>query len=496
MTLTFRRQPSDTDDETPKLAKIREWHEPPPKATKPESFDRPAGPLGRHEVWVANGLDPGLGILGAANQLAGFNPFLSGSGVPTLGPPVARHATSNATVCWHPFEWIAQGLINNPNLFVLANLGVGKSALIKRIAIGLICWGLKLLVLGDVKNEYGSLVEQFGGQRWRIGHGVGSINPLDRSDAEQAAKRLRANNQSEAAAALERGSATRRAALMGAIAGITLNRPINAPERVVLAAILPRCHSIGDFIHQLEAPGLVKAEGLDQGARDSIYYAIRAVVSGGLHGLFSDESSQQIDLEAPAMQIDVSEVYADGDEDATALAMLAVWTTSFGVVAANEALAKAGLAERAQWFGVLDELWMAMRSSEALVRSIDAVMRTSRTLGIAPAMSTHSVKDFHSLPTESARQIAHGFLVRSGTRFLGSVERDEADSLQEMLGLTDAEKNWLVGGRATGSWQRAGTKHPSLGRFLLHTGQGQPSLPVQVHLSELELELFDTNRRT
>ena len=72
-----------------------------------------------------------------------------------VGVPLGRHLFTNATVCADPISWfqIAK-LISNPSVFVLGLPGLGKSTLVRRMALGLSGFGVQPLVLGDLKPDY------------------------------------------------------------------------------------------------------------------------------------------------------------------------------------------------------------------------------------------------------------------------------------------------------------------------------------------------------
>src|SRR5205807_7626113 len=60
--------------------------------------------------------------------------------LPCPGPVVGLDALSGQPFSFDPFALYAEGVITNPNLLVLGQLGTGKSTLAK-----LLCWGLSAL---------------------------------------------------------------------------------------------------------------------------------------------------------------------------------------------------------------------------------------------------------------------------------------------------------------------------------------------------------------
>lgn len=82
-------------------------------------------------------------------------------------------------VCLDPLEWLREGLITNPGVFVLGQPGVGKSTIVKRLITGMAACGTHALILGDTKPDYTPLVQYLDGQVIRIGRGLDRLNPLD-----------------------------------------------------------------------------------------------------------------------------------------------------------------------------------------------------------------------------------------------------------------------------------------------------------------------------
>src|SRR3546814_20500805 len=111
-----------------------------------------------------------------------------------IGVPVGRNLLTGGTLCCDPLNWFMRAqLISNPSLFVLGIPGIGKSAFIKRLILGLSGYGTMPLVLGDLKGEYRALVRALGGPVLELGRGRGHLNILDPGASTAAAERLRAN---------------------------------------------------------------------------------------------------------------------------------------------------------------------------------------------------------------------------------------------------------------------------------------------------------------
>jgi hypothetical protein len=91
-----------------------------------------------------------------------------------VGVPLGRNMLSGATLCCDPISWFQRaGLISSPSVFVLGKPGLGKSTVVRRMALGLSAYGVLPLVLGDLKPDYVDLVQAIGGQVVTLGRGRG-----------------------------------------------------------------------------------------------------------------------------------------------------------------------------------------------------------------------------------------------------------------------------------------------------------------------------------
>src|SRR3954468_14256572 len=124
-------------------------------------------------------------------QACGLWPFAAGTGSPMVGVPIGRNLLSGATLCADPISWFQRAqLISNPSMFALGLPGLGKSTLIRRMALGLTGYGVLPLVLGDLKPDYVDLIAALGGQGIELGRGRGRLHLLDPGEATVAADRL------------------------------------------------------------------------------------------------------------------------------------------------------------------------------------------------------------------------------------------------------------------------------------------------------------------
>ncbi|MEU7802652.1 hypothetical protein AB0B10_25670 [Micromonospora arborensis] len=449
----------------------------------------------------ASHIDPGMEYQGTTVQMAGLYPFVAGSGAPTLGTPIGRHMLWGEVVCLDPLEWLRAGLITNPGMFVLGQPGVGKSTIVKRLITGMTATGTQALILGDTKPDYTRLVEHLGGQVIRIGRGMDRLNPLDSGPLGTAMKRMGSADAQQLRLEI-RG---RRMSLLLALCALVRGRPIDNPEEVVLgravdvlAERLDTDPTVPDVLalieagsDELRAAARARNDGEYRRRVDALVPTLALLCEGSLRGVFDGPTSKPLDLDAPAVSVDISNVAAAGDQ-LVAAAMLCVWGYGFGMVDAAAVLAEQGLAPRRQYLGVMDELWRALRGASGLVEHADALTRLNRQRGMASVMVTHSLADLDALPTEEDRAKAQGFIERSAIKILAGLPPRELTRVNEVIRLSGPERELVSGWAAPEAWF-AGSVHPGRGKYLIKTGE-RPGLPVSLSLVGEEWDLYDTDQ--
>jgi hypothetical protein len=290
---------------------------------------------------------PVIEYQGTTSQLCGLYPFVAGSGAPSIGVPVGRHLLWGQVVCLDPLEWLRGGLVANPGMFVLGQPGVGKSALVKRLITGMTACGTTALILGDTKPDYTALVAYLGGQSIHIGRGMDRINPLDTGPLGKAL----AHMSGERARQLRLEVRGRRMTLLLALCSLVRGAAVSNAEEVVLARAIDLASdrtSVDPTIPEILALIEVGADELHAAARarsdDEYRHRVQDLVptlallcEGSLAGVFDAHTTTPIDLDAPAVSVDISRVAAAGDH-LVAAAMLCVWAYGYGLVDAHAAL--------------------------------------------------------------------------------------------------------------------------------------------------------------
>lgn len=448
---------------------------------------------------------------GTTVQVCGLFPFAVGSGTPMVGVPLGRHLFTNATVCADPISWfqIAK-LISNPSVFVLGLPGLGKSTLVRRMALGLSGFGVQPLVLGDLKPDYVDLIDALGGQVISLGRGRGHINILDPGEAREAAEQLRQAGYGKLALQVLADAHGRRHTMVAALLTILRKQPPTDREESIIDRALKWLDEhydgvpvLGDLLQVIQTgPPEVRAVALDRGddARykqitEDLEASLISLTSGGRLGeTFAHPTDVPMRRDAPVVY-DVSSI-DDADQDLQAAILLACWSSGFGTVNVANALADAGLEPRRHYFVVLDELWRALRAGRGLVDRVDALTRLNRQRGVGMAMISHTMSDLLALPTEEDRMKAKGFVERAGMVVAGGLPGAEMPMLTSAVPLSRAEQELLGSWQDPPAWDAVSGREaepPGRGKFIVKVG-GRPGIPLRVELTDAERHINDTNK--
>jgi hypothetical protein len=443
---------------------------------------------------------------GTTVQVCGLWPFGTGTGTPMVGVPLGTSLISGATLCADPISWFQEAhLISNPSVFVLGLPGLGKSSLLRRMALGLAGFGVMPLVLGDLKPDYVDLVEALGGQVIRLGRGRGYLNVLDPGEASAAAGRLTGRAREEVMA----DALARRHTMIATL--ITLARasaPTDREESILDTAIraLDRKHDgipvLSDLVRVIEeAPEELRLVAMDRGdtsryqdITEGLLVTLRGLLGHGRLGeIFSEQSTVTMRRDVPVV-FDVSAI-DDGEIALQGAALMACWSQGFGAVNIAHALADAGLEPRRHYFVVLDELWRALRAGHGMVDRVDRLTRLNRQMGVGTAMCSHTMSDLQALAHEEDRLKARGFVERSGMVICGGLPAAEMRMLTQVIPLSDSEQQLLQGWQDPPAWSAGASaaEPPGRGCFLVKVG-GRPGIPLRVRLTPSELEINDTNK--
>lgn len=436
---------------------------------------------------------------GTTTQVCGLFPFAVSSGAAPLGVPIGRHMHTAEPVGLDPSEWLRTGLVTNTGVWCQGQPGIGKSTIVKRLGVGLVAWGFRMTVPGDIKGEYSPLVKALGGPVWRIGRGLHSLNPLDAGPLGSA---LAAVTGEERLRLLETIRA-RRLSLLEALVTIVRRETgggITVTERRLLGVALDLAvdanetgePTIPEVLRVLTNPpeALLSIGAVDtpvEFARFalSLINTLGLLCEGAIRGMFDRASTVSADLDAPAMSLDISAL-DDDDDDVVAAAMLCSWAWTASIIDASTAAGR-----RRNVFQVQDELWRALRVAPGLVERSDRVTRLNRHRGVVSVQVTHSLDDLEALPTEQDRAKARGMAQRNGIMVLGGMADKELDGVAGVTPLTSQERAMIRSWAAPPTWV-PGTAHPGRGKYMIKSGE-RMGIPVALNLVESERRLYDTD---
>ncbi|MEU8828853.1 ATP-binding protein [Streptomyces sp. NPDC048636] len=447
--------------------------------------------------------DAGTVYTGPSTQAGGVYPHLLGAGLPPRGVPVGRDVLTGELVCIDPSGWTGR-LTTNPGVWVMSQPGAGKSALVKRMCLVYSAYGYMVCVPGDVKGEYSGLVRELGGSVVSIGDGVSRLNPLDSGPLK---------NRLDSLAAAERTALLdvlngRRLETLGALLSTKngLGRAPNEIERsalntaVQLAADATKTDPvIPDVIAVLrQAPEELRAKLAAEG--DAYRQLTRSVVAGldnlcdgPLKGLFDGPTTAPLDLDAPAVCVDISGLRARGN-DVISAGMIATWAYAYSSVDSARSI---GMMSR-KLVLPMDEMWRALRSGPGLVDAMDAISRLNRTTDDVTIYVTHSLLDSESLPSEEDRAKARGLMDRCDTWVIGASSAEELQRVTGKRALTEQERMMITSwssATSTGLDTSSNQVHPGRGKYLIKIGT-RPGIAAASELTATERRLYHTDHNT
>ncbi|WJZ68478.1 ATP/GTP-binding protein [Kocuria rosea] len=429
----------------------------------------PRGHKGRG-LGEAQLLHPIREMRGTNYQVCGLFPFPMGGGSPLEGVPLGRNLLSGEPVCCDPISWFLKlRVISNPSAFVMANPGLGKSSMLRRMAIGLAAFGVWPLILGDIKGEHVAMIEHLGGAVLPLGRGVGHINPLDDCGSVAAAKLLSPARAEELLDELH----SRRRSLIASLIAILRKKPLDEREE----SILDRCLTVLETRHAesgtvpvmadlrqvlKDKPVEVREVALDRG-NDARYEDITEGLESSLNSLcgsgafgqmFAHPSTNRIDASRP-MVFDLSRI-SQTESDLRAATLMACWSAGFGTVTTSNMLADDGVIERQRFLVILDELWNTLAAGPGIVDQVNALTRLNREWGVGQIMASHTPSDLMAVRGEEDRAKAKGIMDRCGIKILGGLAKSEMPLLTESVPLSMREQEQLAIWQDPPAWNRRG----------------------------------------
>ena len=265
-------------------------------------------------------LPPGLPAhVTTTRHLCAAYPLAAEAGLGHRGVLVGRDVLGGSFV-YDPFALYRAGVVTNPNMVVIGQIGRGKSSFVKSYLWRQAVFGRSAWVI-DPKGEYGPLCEAWGVApvALRPGGPV-RLNPLDTVGSYDG------RNGTDDASDVP---AVRRTALCASLAVSCLGRDLLPRERAaidaalamatVLASVAPGGASPSPTLPQvvdalLEPDERAAAElrttraDLVEDGRD-VALELRRLVHGDLRGMFDGPTTDGLRLDGPLVVLDLSAVY-------------------------------------------------------------------------------------------------------------------------------------------------------------------------------------------
>ena len=251
-------------------------------------------------------------------HLCAAYPLVGEAGLGHEGVLIGRDVLGGSFV-YDPFTLYRQGVITNPNMVVIGQIGRGKSSFVKSYLWRQAVFGRHAWVI-DPKGEYGPLAEAWGVSPVALRPG-GSIrlNPLDTADGDP-------DHGPETEADRPDGAQRRRAQLTTSLAVACLGRDLLPRERAAIDAALSEATlraktaempapTLPQVVDALLSPGLAASEELRttralllEDGRD-VALELRRLVNGDLCGMFDGPTTAGLRLDGPLVVLDLSSVY-------------------------------------------------------------------------------------------------------------------------------------------------------------------------------------------
>ncbi len=402
---------------------------------------------------------------------------------------------------WHggafsfdPFELYAAGLLTNPNLLVVGQVGSGKSALVKTLLWRALAFGYTAWV-ADPKGEYGDLAAAAGAPVVRLGPGEPTrLNPLDTDEPHPAGADTGDSGDGGDGGT---GQGDGRVRLVAALAATALGRVLAPVEHAATALAL---HAVirgaggaapvlPDLVEALLAPSKDAAGAVRMtvprfaDATRDLALVMRRMCAGDLAGMFDAPTRlpgdsrggdrSVLDPGARLVVLDLSAVYR-GNRDALPLVMC---TATAWLQATIARAAQAG-GDGTRRFVVVDEAW-ALLNQEPTARWLQASYKLARAHGVANIAVLHRFSDLAAAGAAGSETaaLARGLLADVGTRVVYNQPASELTEARSALGLTGPETELLPHlPRGHGLW-KLGTR----------------SWLVEHHRSETERAMTDTD---
>ena len=369
-------------------------------------------------------------------------------GVLAASPPLDRvfigRELSGELFCHDPFELYRLGVLTNPNMIVIGQIGRGKSALVKTFLYRQAAFGRRVIVI-DPKGEYAPLATALGCQPLKLAPG-GSLrlNPLAFDAALEGREERRRVSLGSATAIAE--AVVDRLLSPGETLAIELawdqiaaggTPSIPALTRALLDPESAASLRIGSSPAELRAEGRLVA------------FELRRFMTGELAGIFDGLGPNGLVVDVPALILDFSAIYRS-PALGPAVACLQM---------ALEAKLREGTGP--QTIFVVDEAW-AVLANAGTARFLQASFKLARAYGVANLVVAHRVSDLSSVGVTGSvvSNLAGGLLSDCETVVCYAQAEAEVAECVSALGLSGAEASFVRSlRRGSALWHVGSSRH-------------------------------------
>jgi type IV secretory pathway VirB4 component len=368
-------------------------------------------------------------------HLGAAYPFMAEAGLGSRGVQLGVDLFGGPFV-YDPWELYAQGLLSNPNMLVIGEVGTGKSALKKSYLLRQMAFGRKAVSI-NAKREDDRLCQAAGVEPIRLERGgLVRLNPLDARIAGPHAD----------AREIQVG----RLRLLRAVIGASLRRELTAEEQAACKQALLAAAERGQPTLPAVAEALLRPsdraaqalatdrERLAAATREAALALLR-LCEDDLAGMFDGPTSGRVDFEAPLVAFDLSAVR---DEDG--LGILRICAAAF----VQHSLLSEPDVRRVV---VLDEAWKLL-ANLATARWLQDSYKLARSHGLQNIAIVHRLSDLTAAGAEGSEQVqlAVGLLKDTQTQVIFQQPPGELARVRELLGLNDVESE-VVSSLRTGT---------------------------------------------
>ena len=396
-------------------------------------------------------------------HLRSVYPFHADAGLGHRGPYMGVSVTGGmGAFHFDPFE-LYGGVLTNPNVIVLGEVGSGKSSTVKAfIARSVAVYGNRRFVaVIDPKGEYTPVAAMLGLPVVKLHPGgTARLNPMDPRPGDDPADAI--SRQSLAAALVTAVLGRALDPTEDALLGWAIQTLAATGRAFTLADVVA---AVGDPAPELVALAQVTPLELARAAAP-VVFALDKLIHRALRGMFDGSTTVGLDwADGAGIVVDLSAVYAD--RQALPLVMMAA-THWLGAVLQRQSDRRV--------IQVIDEAWAAVLHG---ARHFQSSLKLARTYGVSTWLVCHRPADLTAQADDGTAdaKIAAGLLSDIQTRVLMRQPSDQLPMAAELFGLTERETalvGQLVRGRALWRLQTRGAV-------------------VQQVLTARELELFDTD---